>query len=105
MNLINLKKVNNFEVERWLERSIKDLTPYQKERLSDDEIIRFAPFYFMERRQKTDNILMRFSILFIIPVFIFILIGLPINYFITGSWGYNYEKMRWFSKWVSACGL
>jgi hypothetical protein len=105
MNLINLKKVSDYQVQEWLEKKIRELTPYQKKCIRDEQIIRFAPFYFMERRKKTNNILLRFTIIFILPVLLLLFIGLPFNFFITGTWGYGYEKMKWYSKWTSSCGL
>jgi len=106
MNLINLQKVSNYKVQDWLYTHIKDLTPYQKEWMRNEEIIRFAPFEFMERRKKTTpNIFLRFSIIFMLPVLLILIIGLPINFFINGNWGYNHEKMKWFSKWTNSCGL
>jgi hypothetical protein len=105
MNLINLQKASNHRVQEWIENSIKDLTPAQKDWIINEEIIRFAPFYFMERRKKTRNILLRFSILFIIPILLFLIVGLPFNFCITGNWGYDFEKVKWFSNWTSKCGL
>lgn len=105
MNLVNLKKVSDREVRMWLEDSIKDLSPYQREYIRDKEIIRFAPFYFMEKREKVNNVLLRFTILFILPVLLVLIVGLPFNFLITGCWGYDHNKMKWFSKWVSSCGL
>jgi hypothetical protein len=103
MNLINLKRVSDYKVQEWLEKKIPELTPYQKQKIYDYEIVRFAPFYFMERRKKTNNIFMRLSIIFMLPVFLLLIVGLPFNFFITGSWGY--KKLKWFSKWTSSCGL
>jgi hypothetical protein len=105
MNLVNLKRVSDYQVIDWLESHIKDLTPYQKEWIRNQEIVRFAPFYFMERRKKVNNIFLRFTIIFMLPVLLLLIIGLPFNFFITGYWGYSDNKMRWYSKWVSACGL
>jgi len=104
MRLYDLQKVWDSDVVKWLEDSIPELTAYQKEKIRDNEIVRFAPFYFMERTKKVNNILTRFSVIFLLPVLILLLIGLPINFFITGKWGYS-EKMRWYGKWVHACGL
>ena len=105
MNLINLKRASDYDVNKWLEKNIKDLSPYQKEWIRNEEIIRFAPFYFMQEREKVNSIWLRFTIIFILPVFILLLIGLPFNFFITGSWGYSDEKIKWYSKWASSCGL
>jgi len=103
MKLINLKKVNDYTVEDWLENNIKELTPYQKEWIRDQEIVRSAPFEFYERRKKIDNIFIRLSVIVMPVVFCVIVIGLPINFLIKGKWGYN--SLNWYSKWVSACGL
>ena len=105
MNLVNLKRVADYQVEDWIKNHIKDLSPYQKEWIRNEEIIRFAPFYFMERRKKTSNVLIRFSIIIMLVVLLLMVISLPFNFFITGSWGYDHEKLKWYSKWVSACGL
>ena len=105
MNLINLQKVSDYRVQDWLDKKIKDLTPYQKEWIRNEEIVRFAPFYFMERRKKTNTILLRFTIVFMLPILLLLIVGLPFNFFITGSWGYNFEKMKWYSNWTSKCGF
>lgn len=104
MRLYDLQKVWDSDVVKWLEDSIPELTAYQKEEIRNKEIVRFAPFYFMKRTKKVNNILTRFSVIFLLPVLILLIIGLPINFFITGKWGYS-ERMRWYGKWVSACGL
>lgn len=105
MNLVNLKRVSDYQVKDWLENHIKDLSPYQKEWIENEQIIRFAPFYFMEKRPKVNNVFLRFTIIFMIPILLLLIIGLPFNFFITGSWGYSDSKMKWFSKWVASCGL
>lgn len=105
MKLVNFKKVWDRDVEKWLEESIPELTAYQKEVIRRDEIVRFAPFYFMERRKKVNNVWLRFSIIFMLPVLLLLIAGLPFNFFVTGRWGWNYDKVKWYSKWVSACGL
>jgi hypothetical protein len=105
MDLVNLKKVDDFDVEKYLEKNIPDLTNYQKQKIHDNEIVRFAPFYFMERKKKTNSILLRFTIIFMLPVLFLLIIGLPFNFFIKGSWGYDHKKLKWYSKWVGSCGL
>lgn len=104
MRLYDLQEVRNSDVVKWLENSIPELTVYQKQKIRDNEIVRFAPFYFMEHTKKVNNVLTRFSVIFILPVLIILIIGLLFNFFITGKWGYS-EKMRWYGKWVHACGL
>lgn len=103
MRLINLKRASNLEVQKWIEKSIPELTKYQKERIRDDEIVRFAPYEFYKRGKKVDNILVRLSVIFIPIVWVLLLIGLPFNFFVTGKWGYG--RIEWYCKWATACGL
>ncbi len=104
MRLFDLEKVNDKEVKEWIEQSIPELTVYQKEKIRDDEMVRFAPFYFMKRTKRVNNILLRFSVIFLMPTYILLVLGLPINFFITGKWGYG-ENIRWYSRWANACGI
>lgn len=105
MKLHDLEKAHDFDVKEWLYSSIPNLTNEQKWKIINDEVIRFAPFYFMKKRKKTKNVWLRFSIIFIIPVLIIFFIGLPFNYFICGRWGYDEKIGRWFRKWISDCGF
>lgn len=102
MKLTNLKRASDWEVREWLKNSIPELTVYQKEKIRD-EIIQFAPFYFYKKRKKVNNVFVRLSVIFIPPVWIILAISLPFNFIVTGKWGYN--KLEWYSKWISACGL
>jgi hypothetical protein len=90
MKLTNLRPASNYEVREWLEKTIKELTPYQKEWIRNEEIIRFAPFKFYKRR-KTEkvSILWRFTII-AFPIYLVIIFSfLPIKMIITGEWGYG----------------
>lgn len=104
MRLINLKKVWDHKVIKWIEDSIPELTPYQKQRIRSDEIVRFAPFYFMEENKKVKNVALRFSIIAMPIVLLLLITGLPFNFFVTGNWGYG-KKIQWYGKWVSSCGI
>ena len=105
MKLINLKRANQYDVQNWLLDNIPDLTDVQKQKIRDWEIVRFAPFYFMQKNKRAENIFIRLSIVFLPFVWLILVFGLPINFFITGNWGYNDEKISWFSKWISKIGL
>lgn len=103
MKLINLKKVSDYKVEKWLEDNIRELTVSQKQWIRNEEMVRFAPFEFYERRKKVDNIFVRLSVIFIPVIWVLLVIGMPFNFFYTGTWGY--KNLKWYSKWVSACGI
>ena len=105
MRIVSLKECFSSDVQKWFFDNIPNITDYQKEKMREDEMIRFAPFYFMEKGKKVDNILVRFSIIFMLPVLILLIVGLPFNFFITGRWGWEYKFVRWFGKWMRACGM
>ena len=105
MRLINLEKIHDIDVYRWLDENIPEITQYQKREMREREIVRFNSIYFMRERKKTKNVFLRFSIIFILPVFLLLLLGIPFYYFATGEWGYKHGMMKWYSKWVNSCGL
>ncbi len=102
MILSNLKRASDYEVEQWLEKELQ-LTPYQKERMRNAESVRLSFLYFYKNKQKQKTSL--FWRLTIIPFGIYYVIAfsfLPINYLITGKWGYGRKFIDNFhSKWVS----
>lgn len=102
MNLHNYKKANDYDVIEWLERAIVEITPYQKQKLRDNETIRFAPFKFMESRKKVNNVWLRFTVIFLPIVWILLVMSMPFVYFFTGQWGYRYDSIKWYDKWYSS---
>lgn len=105
MNYHNYEKVSDYKVQEWLEISIVEMTPYQKERLRNDEIIRFAPFEFYQRRKQVKYFWIRLSVILMPIVWLLLFISLPFCYLVTGRWGYRYEAIKWFDKWRNAVGL
>ena len=103
MALHNLKKTPDYKVREWLEKSIPELTPYQKERIRNDEIIRWAPFDFYERRKPVKSIWWRLSIIAVAFFWVVLFVGLPLNFIVTGNWGYN--KLNWFDTWLNKIGF
>lgn len=103
MNLLRYKRANDYEVRNWLINNIPELTKYQEEKIRDEEIIRFSPFYFYKEPKKVNNPLIRLTIIFYPIVWLLLFIGLPINFIFTGKWGYG--GIKWFMRWTNACGL
>lgn len=106
MKLTNLKPASDYEVQKWLEKSL-ELTPYQKERLRDRELIRLSPFYFYERREtKKISILFRLTI-FLVPVYLLLLlIALPVYWVFSNQWGFGQKYYDNFhAKWLHKLGL
>jgi hypothetical protein len=90
MKLTNLEPAHDYEVMEWLEKAIPELTAYQKERIRDDETIRFAPYEFYKRREKENvSFLWRLTIL-VFPIYWILAFSfLPIKMIFTGKWGYG----------------
>jgi len=101
MNLHNLQKVPDYKVKKWLEESIRDLTPYQKQKMFDDEIVRWSPFEFYEKRKVVSNFWFRLTIIFIPFVWLILAIGLPVKFIISGQWGYEKKTIQWYDTWIS----
>ena len=100
------KEAENYEVEKWLEKEL-DLTPYQKSKLTSEEMVRFSKFTFLvQRNMKKPNFFWRLSSVLYIIFNILLFIGLPFTYLFTGSIGYNmsfYDK--YISPWRSKIGF
>lgn len=105
MKLHNLKKVSDYEVQNWLEKSIPELTAYQKQKIRDTEIVRFSHLEFFKRRERVKSIWWRLSLI-IFPIFwVIIFISLPINFLFTGSWGYSHKRIGWVETWMHKMGI
>ena len=107
MEWSHLKRATQFEIKDWIEENIPELTTYQKERMRDDEMIRFSPFYFYKRAEReTPNILWRLTVL-VLPVYwLTMVVSLPFNMIITGTWGYGRKFIDGFhSKWMRKIGF
>ena len=99
MNFHQYKKARNSDVEKWLIESIPDLSPYCKHKIREDEIIRFAPYDFFEYKKPVSNFWLRLTIIFIPIVFILLFVFLPVNFLLSGQWGYSTKYIKWFYDW------
>jgi hypothetical protein len=102
MRLTNLEKASLYEVKKWLYDNL-ELQPDQKRKLYDEDLglIRRSPFYFYKKAERIESsFLWRLTIVFV-PIYILILIVLtPINFLITGKWGYGQKFFDGFhAKW------
>jgi len=106
MRFSNLKKAWDGNVEKWLAESL-DLTPYQKEKMKNDEVVRSAPFYFYEEKEAQKYPAWRLTLLFFfIYWLISLLIVLPARWLFTGRYGYGRKFMDNFHNvWVYKLGL
>lgn len=106
MKLSRLRRASYIEVNQWLDKELK-LTPYQREKLRNDEIIRFSEYYIYKKGEKVGgNILWRLSIVPFIIYIILITCFLPIYYIITGNWGYGRKFMdKFHAPWVRKIGF
>lgn len=106
MKFSNLKQAFDLDVYKWLEEELQ-LTPYQKERLRNEELIRFSPYFFYEKEDKKRiSFLWRITIVFYFPYFILLCIFAPLKWVCTGNRYYGRKFMDTFhNKWVRKIGL
>jgi hypothetical protein len=106
MKLHNLKEASNYEVENWLVKNLK-LTKDQERDLRNYEFVRISPFYFYKKKEKVDNIWFRLTLLFFPIIWILLFITLPVNFIITGKWGYNDKNIliRLIHDWMQKLRL
>lgn len=96
MDFSRYERVKDYEVQCWLEKQL-DLSPYQREKLRERELVRFAPFKFIKQRKaETVSPLWRLSIVFW-PLYVLLLIIFsPLTYLIKGTWGYPEKFLQRF---------
>ena len=105
MKLHRLKRASDFKVRDWLIKEL-ELTDYQKDKMYRKEILRFAPFYWYEQRQKENiSFLCRLSMIPFFIVWLILFIWLPVNFLFVGKWGYGDKIFNILSKWQNCIGL
>jgi hypothetical protein len=101
MNLSQLQRADFLEVKSWLNKEI-ELTPYQYSKLDDI----YSPYYFYKRKDKIkSSFLWRLTLPFFGIIYLLFVIGLPINFILTGSWGYNKKFICFFLAWSHFVGI
>lgn len=103
---INLQKASIYDVREWLRENI-NLTEYQKQKLLELDI-RDTNLCFYKKTKKTTSVLLRLTIIFIPIVFLLLVLGIPINYLLTGYWAYDVRNNKLILKiynWLGALGL
>lgn len=106
MKFTRLQRANEYDVRHWLEQAL-DLTPYQRSKMRDEEIPRFSPYYFYERKpiQKT-KFLWRLTTIFYLVYVLLLIIFCSLKWVFTGNHylgqsfleGFHYrwqEKIGW----------
>jgi hypothetical protein len=100
MKFHQYKKARNSDVENWLKESIPDLSPYCKHKITENEIIRDAPYDFFELQEPVTNFWFRLTIVFIPIVFIVLFALLPVFFLFSGKWGYSTKYIQWYYDWL-----
>ncbi len=107
MRLSRLEEASEYEFREWMEKSNLNLTPYQKEKLRDSEMLRHSPYYLYKKpKAESVSFLWRFTLI-LFPIYLLIIIVLnPIKWIFTGKWGYGQTFLDKFHyKWVRKLGL
>lgn len=103
MDLHNLKPASSREIRDWIYEMVPELTVYQKEKIRQYDLRCCLDLYFFKEKNRVYNIWLRLTILPFILVWIILFIGLPINFIITGNWGYS--KIKWFDTWRNSINI
>ncbi len=106
MKITDLERASEWDLKKWLEEELQ-LTPYQKNKLADGDLIRMSPFYFCQRPKKEKaSLLWRLSIIFFVVYYILAILFSPIKWIFTGKLGYGRNFIDNFhSKWVRKIGF
>jgi len=95
-----LRKKDLYTVAIDLKKSIPEL-----QKLPADDIenyLRGLDMVFYYREKVNTSVLIRLTLPFAFILMIILFVLTPINYIITGHWGY---KMKWLANWFSALGF
>ena len=101
MNFRNLKRANKYEFENWLVSNLPNISKSQKEAILYNEVLNYSGFYLFKRVKKVKSIWLRMSIVLIPFVWLILMILLPINFIITGSWGYG-KRLDFILNWLDS---
>lgn len=105
MKIYDLKEVYNYEFVVWLLNNLPELNAYQKQKIKDINYNQDSDFYIFKKKEKTSNIFLRLTIILFPIVYLLIVLSLPINFIFSGRWGYKYENLGWFNKWLHKLNL
>ena len=85
-----LRQASECEIINWFEKTIVELSAYQKERLHDDEKFRIGPFFFYcaKNDRKPVTFLWRLTYLIFLVYLIMMWVILPVFFLFTGKWIY-----------------
>lgn len=88
MKLSRLKPATDYDVRKWIEESIPELTAYQKQRILLDDVVRLAPFCFYKKpdfKKEKVTFWWRFTI-FLVPVYVLLIaLFVLLKFVITGD--------------------
>jgi hypothetical protein len=107
MKLSNLKKVNDSDVRDFLKQRY-ELTPYQCQKMYNDEFPRFTEFYvFTYEKEKNQGLIWRLTLPFIIPYFLIIIMYVLLKWVVTGNRYFSEEKslLKFHRKWMKKLGI
>lgn len=106
MRFSRLKRAHDFDVIKWLENSL-ELTDQQKQKLYDQEIVRFSPYYFYKKAEKKKvGFLWRLTLIAYPIYWILLFCFMPIKAIITGKWGYGRNFIdKFHNKWLQKLDL
>jgi len=97
-----LQEASDCEVEKWLNESIPELSKYQKDYISKEEIVRFSKFRFYKwKKLKPVSFTWRLTMPFFFIFWCILFIGIPFNFLATGHWAYTQKFIdKFYAPWM-----
>ena len=95
-----LKKADYYFTAIELKKRIPELKGLNADTITDN--LRGSNLEFFYKEKVETNVLIRLTLPFALIIGLILFIFSPINYMITGHWGY---KTKWLTNWFKALGL
>ena len=104
MEMFNVKKTSTYDVRKWIEEIVPEITAYQNSKLWEEEWydkVRYSEYVlYKKQKKKTPNFFLRLTMPFAWLIWLIMLVCLPVNYIITGDWKYDHRIYDYIFKWM-----
>jgi len=108
MNFSQLERAQPWDVIKWIENNIPELSVYQKQTISENEVGWWTDelVFFKHKNESKVHFLWRLTVIFFPVAWILLFIGLPLNMIFTGKWGYGkFVIEKFWTPWMDKLNL
>jgi hypothetical protein len=102
--LFKVEKIDRYFIETKFKKEFQELKDIDSDVL--EERLKNIGIYNYEEIDKFEtNLFIRLSLPFALIVWILLFIFLPVNYILTGKWGYNFKNKEFLVNWFRKLGF